>query len=300
MGRTQHGECAQPWQADISVAAAESGTMPRTMNDPHVDALVFGIEHGPAVAYSDDAPPIDHEEPGFRVTLNDGTVRVELKEHHATEEEALEKVGPYVRSWELDACLRGRPGDFRLQFRCAEVIDRDPPPPPPSEPGVVNIAASGIAGVGTVGRASLSVVKSSYPSPPAGVTLRADDPDVETMYHRLSRYYAGHELLPSMAYFCLTMLEYGMSERGRQQRHGAAAHYHISKRVLTEIAKLASNRGGVGSARKASAASTELSQPESRFLEAAVKMIIRRAAEVAQDPDAALPTITLEDLPDRS
>ena len=58
--------------------------MPRTMNDPHVDALVFRIEHGPALAYSDDAPPIDREEPGFRVTLKDGTVRFELKEHYAT------------------------------------------------------------------------------------------------------------------------------------------------------------------------------------------------------------------------
>ena len=298
MGRTQHGACAQLWRADISVAAAESGTMPRTMNDPHVDALVFGIEHGPAVAYSDDAPPIDHEEPGFRVTLNDGTVRFELKEHHATEEAAMEAVLPYIRCWELDASLHARPGDFRLRLDRADVIDRNPRPP--SKQRTFNVSASRVAWRFTTGVAEGTLTRPAYPSPPAGVTLRADDPDVETMYHRLSRYYAGHEPLPSMAYFCLTMLEYGMSERGRQQRHGAAAHYHISKRVLTEIAKLASNRGGVGSARKASAASTELSQPESRFLEAAVKMIIRRAAEVAQDPGAALPTITLADLPDRS
>ena len=43
-----------------------------------------------------------------------------------------------------------------------------------------------------------------------------------------------------------------------------------------------------------------LSRKEERFLEAAVKAIIRRAAEVAQNPGAALPPITLADLPDRS
>ena len=36
-----------------------------------------------------------------------------------------------------------------------------------------------------------------------------------------------------------------------------------------------------------------------RFLEAAVKTIIRRAAEVAEDPGGTFPTITLADLPGR-
>ena len=63
MGRTEHGAGTQLERAD-SVAAAENGTMPRTMNDPHVNALVFRIKHGPAVSYSDDAPAIDHDEPG--------------------------------------------------------------------------------------------------------------------------------------------------------------------------------------------------------------------------------------------
>ncbi len=297
MWRAQHRAYVRLWGADIGAAAADSGTMPRAMNAPHVDALVFRIEHGPAVAYSDDAPSIDHEEPGFRVTLKDGTVRFALKEHHATEEEALEAVLPYIRGWELDASLHACPGDFRLRLDRAEVIDRQRPQ---SKQRTLNVSASRIAVRWTTGNVKVTLTRPAYPSPPAGVTLRADDPDVETMYDRLSRYYAGHEPLPSMVYFCLTMLEYRSPGRGRQQRHGAAVHHHISKRVLTEIAKLASNGGGVGSARKASATSTELSQPESRFLEAAVKMIIRRAAEVAQDPDAALPTITLADLPERS
>ena len=269
--------------------------MPRTMNNPHVNALVFGIEHGPALSYSDDAQAIDHDEPGFRVILKDRTVRFELNEHYATTGKARERVRPYVRNWEMDAGLDGRPGDFRLEFQQAEVIDRSPPLP---TPGGTSISATFTAPTPTL-RASLSVVSPSYPPPPSGLTLKADDPDVKTMYDRLSGYYSNREPLPSMAYFCLTMLEYRRPGRGSQQRRNAAAHYHISKKVLKEIANLSSNKGGDGSARKASAVSTELSREEERFLEAAVKTMIRRAAEVAQNPDGSFQTITLDDFRDR-
>ena len=104
--------------------------------------------------------------------LDGGTVRLELKKHHASREEALEQVSPYVRSWELDACLRGRPGDFQLRFDHEEIIDRDPPPP---TPGPVNLALTATAGAPTAGM-SLSVVQPAYPPPP-GMTLKADDPD---------------------------------------------------------------------------------------------------------------------------
>ena len=270
--------------------------MPRTMNDPHVDALVFRIEHGPAVSYSAGAPPIEHEEPGFRVMLKDRTVRFELKEHYATKKEARERVGPYVRNWEMDAGLNGRPGDFRLEFQEAVVIDRSPPPP---TPGTCNLVAPLTVPTPTV-RASLSVVSPSYPPPPSGPTLDADDPDVATMYHRLSGYYSNREPLPSMAYFCLTVLELPFRGSRNVRRTATGAHYYIDKKVLDEIGELSSTKGGAGSARKAEATGTALSRKEERFLEAAVKQIIRRAAEVAQIPGTAFQTITLKDLPNRS
>ena len=123
--------------------------MPRTMNDPHVNALVFGIEHGPALSYSDDAQAIDHDEPGFHVTLKDRTVRFELNEHYATPKKARERVRPYVRNWEMDAGLDGRPGDFRLEFQQAEVIDRSPPLP---TPGGTSISATFTAPTPTASR----------------------------------------------------------------------------------------------------------------------------------------------------
>ena len=268
--------------------------MPRTMNDPHVNALVFRIEHGPAVSYSDDAPAIDHDEPGFRVTLKDQTVRFELKEHYATKEEALERVRPYVRSWEMDACLRGRPGDFHLEYQQAEVIDRDPPPP---TPGPVNLAFTATAGAPTV-RMSLSVVHPAYPPPPAGVTLKADDPDVATMYDRLSGYYEKREPLPGMASFCLTVLELEWRFT-KKRRRNVAKVFHIEKAVLDKIGELTATKGGAASARKAEGVGTDLSPKETRFLEEAVKTLIRRAAEVTQNPGGTFATITLGDLPDR-
>ena len=224
-------------------------------------------------------------------------MRFELEEHHATEEGALEPVLPYVRSWELDACLRGRPGDFRLQFQQAEIIDRNPPPP---EPGFVGISASGIAAVGTLGSVSLTVENPSYPSPPSGQTLNADDPDVATMYDRLSGYYAKREPLPSMAYFCLTVALSRFPGSRNDRRAAASVHYQIDKAVLDEIGELSSTKGGTDSARKAEATAAALSRKEERFLEEATKHVIHRAAAVAQNPGATFPTITLADLPDRS
>ena len=63
--------------------ASAAAAVARRMNDPHVDALIFRVEHGPSVAYSDDAPPITWDEAGFRVVLEGGTARFELKEQPA-------------------------------------------------------------------------------------------------------------------------------------------------------------------------------------------------------------------------
>lgn len=271
----------------------DNEVVPREMNDPHVVALKFRVKHGSTVAYRDDAPHIEHQDAGFRILLSDGTVRIELDGHHATQAEALEEVGPYVRSWEMDACLSGKPGDFCLEFLEAEIIDRDPPPP---TPGVVNLAITGSLGALT-GHASLSIVKPSYPAPPKGLTLKADDPDVMTMYRRLSGYYEGHEPLPSMANFCLTVLEHRFN-KGR--RRAAAKAFNIDKTVLDAVGALAATKGGADSARKAGGAGTPLSGKEERFLIEAVTKIIRRVAEAAQNPTAAYPPIGLADLPDRT
>lgn len=259
------------------------------MNDPHVVALLYSIEHDDSVDYSE-ARQIEHEEEPFRVTIEDKVVRFELKDHYAREDAAREAVESYIRCWELETALRGRPGQFNLRFDRAEIVDRNPPPP---TPGVVNISAHIRAGVPTV-RATVTVTTPKpYPSPPSGVTLDPYDPDAMTMFYRFEGYLENKEPLTSMAYFCLTMLD-GYLCNGRR---AAARTYGIDKNVLGMIGNLTANKGGRGIARKASGIGFGLAREESRFLEEAVKAIILRVAAIAHDPEKRRPKITLSDLP---
>lgn len=259
------------------------------MNDPHIVALIYSIGHGGGIDYSR-AAPFDHAEDGFRIKVDDQEVRLELKHHYATEAAARAAVDPYIRRWEFTAGLGGRPGQFVLTFVYAEIEDRDPPPP---TPGVVNLRATGRAGVASSGTAFLTVATPNYPPPPSGVTLDLDDPDVSTMYSRLDGYYRGKEPLPAMAYFCLTVLERGFE---RRKRRAAAERYGIEPAVLDKIGELCAEKGGRNEARKATGASSDLTKEESRFLKEAVKAIIRRRAECASGNDEQRPRITLREL----
>ena len=57
------------------------------MNDPHVVALLYSIQHDDSVDYSE-AGKIEHEDESYRVTVEDKAVRLELKEHYAMEDTA--------------------------------------------------------------------------------------------------------------------------------------------------------------------------------------------------------------------
>lgn len=260
------------------------------MNDPHVVALLYRIEHDNSVDYSE-AKRIEYEEGLFCVTVEDNGVRFELKDHYATENAARDMVESYVLCWELEAALREQPGQFKLRYNRAEIIDRNPPPP---ETGEVRISALPIKGTVSISRPSATVTTPKpYPSPPSGVTLDPHDPDALTMLNRYKGYLEDKEPMAGMAYFCLTMLE-GHLCSGRL---AAAKTYGIDKNVLGMIGNLTANRGGRGTARKASGIGSDLTGEEARFLDEAVKAIILRVAQVAYDPQKCCPKITLSDLP---
>ena len=257
------------------------------MNDPHVVALLYSVEHDASVDYSE-AQPLDCDHERFRIGVRDKQVRLELKEHYATEDAARNAVERYIRAWELEAGLCGQPGRFNLRFQRAEIVDRNPPPP---TPGLIEMHLSDSLTIRDDLRVTVSVLR--YPPPPSELRLDPDNPDVSTMYQRYKGYLEDREPLASMAYFCLTVLEYRFKGGTRKE---AASWYRISRGVLDKIAKLTTQKGGQ-SARKAAGIDKELTGPERRFLEEAVRKIILRAAEVAQDPDQHLPKITLSDLP---
>ena len=270
------------------------------MNDPNVAALFYDIEHGDSVSY-EKAKSFVHDEPAFRVKVKDKKVCFKLKEHYATESEARESVKEYIRVWELDAGLKHGPDYFKLKFNRAKIVDRNP------TPGKKSVSAAPVRLKITTSVPAVTISPSDYPSPPSGLSIDPDDPDVQTMYDRYMHYRRGHEPLPSMAYFCLTILE-GTAMAGtkgkfkeNQKRQAAVEYYHIEEKVLKLVGKLSSEKGG-SEARKREGIDNDLTEQERSFLQEAVKKMIYRIAEKikakkAKNPTKNLSQITLSDLP---
>ena len=223
------------------------------------------------------------KEDAFDVRVEEGWVTFTMKTHCPTPEQAREFVEGYILSWELDALLRRDPGAFKLQFDRAEVEDRSP------SPGVVSLGPITIrSGVPRV-RAQLQVSPPGYPQPPG--TPLGHDADVERMVQRYVRYREGRGLLPDTANFCLTVLEHLAGGRNE-----ASKRYGIAKPVLGKVGELCDAKGG-DDARKGKGTSQDLAQLEEQFLEAAVKAMIRRAAEFVHDPTLSFQQLTSSDFP---
>lgn len=136
--------------------------------------------------------------------------------------------------------------------------------------------------------ATASVERGAYPEPSTDFAI---DPDVQTLWLRWRGHVEGREPLQSMACFALTVL---MMRGGRS---GASSRFGISAQVLTTLARLSSERRDELTARKQIASLQLLTPSESAWLRAAVLALVRRAGEVAADPIAARPQLTMADLP---
>ena len=260
------------------------------MNDPHVVALHYTVEHGNSVRYQN-ACPLSLETPEFHLTLEDNNVRFVLKEQYADEDEARKASEPFVRCWEFVAGLRSGPGQFKLRYERAEIVDQNPSPPTsPSTLGIWNLRGNIRIPAPTLS-ARITYESPRYPAPPSECIINPDDPDVATMYHRYERYRLGREPLPTMAYFCLTVLESKF-----QSRQNAARKCRIDVQILHTIGELTDKKGG-DEARKAKGSGKDLTRQEKRFLKKAIEETIFRAAQVAADESQCLPTITLATLP---
>ena len=251
------------------------------MNDPHVEALVYIVDHEDSVDYVN-AAPLQFEHPVFHLTVEDGEARFEPKEHFPTEESARAAVQPFIDRWEFEESLKSGPNQFNLRFQRPIMIDRKP------TPGVVTLRVDETILI--TDEVSFRISR-PYPEPPSDNPTNIHDPDVRTMHARFAGYRQGREPLASMSYFCLTVLETKFRSRGE-----AAHKCKIDLAVLRKIGDLTANRGGP-QARKAGGAGTELSSQEISFLSQAIAKLILRVAQVAADPNQNLPQISLPDLP---
>jgi hypothetical protein len=254
------------------------------LNDPHVEALHYRLVVDGTTSFAENVPPVEYADETLTARLAGGQLTVRPKEHCASELEALLRAHPFIRAWEISSALTYRRPEVRFEYQWAEIVDRTPPPPG-NRTVTVSAAVAAAAAIG----ATLSVERGSYPAPPRDF---AYDADVDTLYHRWVAFLNGAEPLPSMANFCLTVLEHVAGGRG-----AAAAHFRISGSVLSKVGKLATERGDALTARKMSSNLQPLKPEESEWLEAAVRVMIRRAGEVAAQPGQPLPQITLADLP---
>lgn len=260
------------------------------MNDPHVKSLGYRIEHDTSVDY-ERAKPFSHDEEAFSIVVDNLHVRFRLNEHHATKEEARQAIDGYIRAWEFDAQLNHGPRSFKLIFTDSEIIDRNPTGR--------EVHAMGIHDRGSLSF-SVTMGLPDYPKPPSDIVLC---PDATAMHHRYMGYLLKHEPLPSMAYFCLSMLEMQAAKQSRKRESGkrkkrknAAKDYGIDIQVLDKIGRLSTTKGDAD-ARKGEGVGHPLSAHEQGFLQEAIKRIVRRVAERAACPDGELRQITLADLP---
>ena len=250
------------------------------MNDPHVEALIHLIEHNSTVRY-EDAASIEIERPGFRVRIEDGRARFELKEHYATASEARAAVQPFIDQWHFEVLLASGPDRFTLRFKEPKIVDRNP------TPGVAAISAHISTGVPTVG-ATVRVSK-QYPLPPSEDAMDIHNFHVQRMFEQYMDYRAGQRLTVIAQVCCEEF------ETFRDELKDAAGRLKVSHNVIREVRKIANNKGGQ-QARHASAIDHPLTQYEVRFLEKAVVAMIIRAAKVAADPDQPMEFIDLSNL----
>ena len=248
------------------------------MNDPHVEALIYIVEHDKSSDYSL-AKTIEIEHTTFRLKLEDSEARFELKEHYPTWQQAQQAIQPFIQQWELRASLESGLGTFTLKFKRPEMIDRKP------TPGVVSLSALPISFNFAISSPTVTVSR-QYPQPPPERRMNIDNPDVQTMLHRYLGYRQGREPLPSMAYFCYEVFA---KRLGKDAQHAAEKH-KISHKLVKRVRNMASNKGG-DQARHQSGICHPLTQPEVQFLQKAVAAMIVRATIVAADPNQPMDTI---------
>ena len=263
------------------------------MRDPHVVSLRYRVETEETLSFENPAP-VERETDRYRMRLADGTITVEMKEHHASQKTARECVEPFVRAWELEAAIQEGSRRIRFVFDGAEIIDRSPPPPS-NNVEVHRVEALAMIPIEVTARAH--VTRSSYPEP----GNFAVSPDVETMWMRYETYIAGRESLASMAFMCLSILVASAeaSPEGRTLRNKAAKKYNVDEKVLSRLAYLTSEVGDERIARKVpkDRKFRDHTGSEKAWIDAVVRSLIRRVGEWAFDPGASLRKLTMNDFP---
>ena len=261
------------------------------MNDPHVAALFYWLEHDDYLDY-DKAPPLEGENNLLHFSLDKRRLTITPKDHYQNEYEAIEALEGFVRSWEFEATVESGRGQLSFRYERPEIVDRSPDQGPA---GHVRASARPIHFSVRVTEAQGHVSRGRYPRPPLGLKTNPDNDVAQKILSRLERYHQRRETLGTAAYFAVTALEDGAQGPETDDRKRAAHYYRISRKVLAKVATLGDGKGG-SEARKSKGSGSEYTEDEKRFLVAAVQAFTRRAAEIGENPPARFEIITLKTL----
>jgi hypothetical protein len=251
------------------------------MNDPHVVVLIYRIQHGDHVDYKNaGSRTISYE--NFDVEVSGESARISMKSHYATREEARLTVEPVLRAWELDQALEYGPRTIEFIYDRSEIMDRAP------IEGHYSLMVEPLHFRVELGSPVLTLDFAAFPVPAQNI---ARNEVVDHMFERYCLYKQGGTLLADAANFCLTCLAAACGGP-----KNIPENYHVHEKVVSKIGDLAANKGG-REARKGKGVSAAYSDAERQWLEAAMKVLIRRAAEVAFDPQRVPCQICMRDLP---
>lgn len=243
------------------------------MNTSQITALIYKIVPNDTYDFSN-TPSVIYREKKFCVRACGNEVRFDLKKSYDSVDTARKVVEKYIQKWELETGLDWSIDGFGLEFDYA--IDESPGMK--VKPIRVSVSVSKPTAVVGIPR---------YPPSPSRLKI---DPIVTLMYDRYMRYRHNRDTLPSMTYFCLTILEKKFGGRP-----AAGRVLSVSHKLLKKISRLSSTKGG-RDARKGEGAYTPLTESERLFLENATNRIIRRYAEFLGRPTHNFPIISRSDI----
>jgi hypothetical protein len=219
---------------------------------------------------------VEVETPHFHAHLARGELILEMRTHFASEVEARLLADPFVDGWAIVSGLRRGRAEICFEFINADIIDRSPAPNEGNYAwGAIRLPAIQVHMTGTA-----LPIKKGYPKPSPNFSAT---PEVQILWARYQAYIDGREPLLSVAYFCLTFVE--VLAGGGAQR--ASEKYKISRKVFERIGSLTGERGDYLTARKvvSEAPPKPLTQEDLRWLDAAIRIIIRRLGEPPTDAD---------------
>lgn len=239
----------------------------------------------------DNAQPLIHQTPDFCVKVDASWVVFYLNNHYTLLEDARGSVDPFIKSWQIHACLENGIDAFNLVFEHGVVEYNDP--------------VSGDKTTATLGSVSCPtrlVVRANHPTYPAPPQNFTTSQLVEVLFQRYKQFEMGQETLPAMAYFCLTAVEFHFLDGAtKNKRKKVASELGISEKVLRELGNLTERKGKASEARKSplpGSAFTSYSRYEREWIMTVIKLIIHRVGERELTGLPLVNAIDMTDLPD--